>query len=241
MVSAIQKNTPRSTARGVIVLRGATSGRAATGVHSKGLPKAATEVTLAGPTLDELMTRTTAVKSVLDGVGRAVRQAEDTQRPVKLTIMVQPDRSAPTVDVETMAAASDDLDLALAEARTRGAARASEILSSPDMLSADGFAQLIGVTREAVRQKAARHEALGLQGAKRGVRYPTWQVTQNGSLLPDLPQLFAVLGGNPWAVYRFLTQPHATFKGKPPLEALRNGAVKPVLEAANGVTQGDFG
>ena len=239
MAGVIQKKSERL--RGVMVLRDAAGGRVLTNDRTGALPKASKELALAGPTLDDLMTRTMALKSVLDGVGRAVRQAEDTQRPVKLTILVQPDRTAPTVDVEAAPPEGDDLDLALAEARARGAARAAEILAGPDMLSADEFARLIGVTREAVRQKAMRREALGLQGAKRGVRYPAWQVTRDGGLLPELPQLFATLGDSPWAVYRFLTQPSAAFKGAPPLETLRTGVVKPVLEAAEGVSRGDFG
>ncbi|MDR3508272.1 MAG: DnaB-like helicase N-terminal domain-containing protein [Caulobacteraceae bacterium] len=136
---------------------------------------------------------------------------------------------------------ADDLGVALAEARIRGAGRAAEILAGPDMLSADEFAALIGVTREAVRQKMIRREILGLQGAKRGTRYPAWQVTQDGALLPELRQVFRVLGDSPWAVYRFLTEASMAFKGAPPLEALRSGAVGPVLEAAEGIARGDFG
>lgn len=237
MVGAVQKKTGGDRKRGVMVLRDVASGRV---LGDKALPKSSKELALSGPALDDLMARPAALKSVLAGMGRAVRQAEDTQRPVKLTILVRPDRTAPTVDVEA-AAGADDLDLALAEARTRGAARAADILSGPDMLSADAFARLIGVTREAVRQKAMRREALGLQGAKRGVRYPAWQVTRDGGLLPELPQLFTVLGDSPWAVYRFLTQPNPAFKGAPPLETLKAGVVKPVLEAAEGIARGDFG
>ncbi|MEO8926259.1 MAG: hypothetical protein ABI306_03765 [Caulobacteraceae bacterium] len=192
------------------------------------------------PELDDPRVRPAAMKPVLAGMGRAIRQARDTQRPVRLTITVRPDRTAPTVDVEATAV-GDDLDDAIAEARTRGAARAAEILASPEMLSADDFARLIGVTREAVRQKAMRREALGLQGAKRGVRYPAWQVTRDGGLLPELPRLFAVLGDSPWTVYRFLTQSSPAFKGAPPLEGLRAGAMEPVLEAAEGIARGDFG
>lgn len=235
MTGAIQKKTDSDRKRGVMVLRDVAGGPV---LGAKNWPKRSKELVLSGPTLDDLLARPATLKSVLAGMGRAARQAEDTQRPVKLTIMVQPDRTAPTVDVE---AGADDLDIALAEARTRGAARAAEILTGRDMLSADDFARLIGVTREAVRQKALRREALGLQGAKRGVRYPAWQVTRDGGLLPELPQLFALLGDSPWAVYRFLTQPSPTFKGAPPLETLRAGAVKPVLEAAEGIARGDFG
>lgn len=238
MAGATQKKVSGGRKRGVMVLRDVASGRV---LADKSFPERSKELALPGPVLDDLLARPAALKSVLAGMDRAVRQAEDTQRPVKLTITVQPDRTAPTIDVETPPPMADDLELALAEARTRGAARAAQILTSPDMLSADAFADLIGVTREAVRQKAMRREALGLQGAKRGVRYPAWQVTRDGGLLPELPLLFARLGDSPWSVYRFLTQPSAAFKGAPPLETLRAGKVKPVLEAAEGVARGDFG
>jgi hypothetical protein len=135
----------------------------------------------------------------------------------------------------------DDLQVALGEARARGAGRAAEILAGPAMLGADDFAALIGVTREAVRQKMMRREVLGLQGAKRGVRYPAWQVREDGDLLPELPQLFRILGDSSWAVYRFLTQPTSAFKGAAPLEFLRAGAAARVLQAAEGVARGDFG
>jgi hypothetical protein len=180
------------------------------------------------------------VRSVLAKVERALGQAETARRPVRLTILVEPGKRASRIDVETLEQ-PDDLDLALSEAHARGAARATEILSGPDMLGADDFARLIGMTREAVRQKLMRREILGLQGAKRGVRYPAWQVTGDGALLPGLPQLFAILGDSPWAMYRFLTQPNPAFKGKPPLDGLRAGESAPVFAAAEGQAQGDFG
>lgn len=50
-----------------------------------------------------------------------------------------------------MVAAILDVDLAFAEARKLGAARAEEILSGPDMLTDAAIGRLIGVKREAVR------------------------------------------------------------------------------------------
>ncbi len=49
------------------------------------------------------------------------------------------------------------------------------------MLSASDFAKFISVSREAVRAKHQRPEVLGLKGAKRGLRFPRWQVTSNGA------------------------------------------------------------
>lgn len=81
------------------------------------------------------------------------------------------------------------------------------------MLSASGFAKFIGASRELSGQKHQRHEVLGLKGAKRGLRFPKWQVTFNGVLLPELPELFDVRGGDSWTVYRFLTEDHPELEG----------------------------
>lgn len=70
--------------------------------------------------------------------------------------------------------------------RLLGVSRVSE---SPgrDILSAADFGKFIGVSREVVRVKHQRNEVLGLKGAKRGPRFPKWQVTSDGGLLPELP------------------------------------------------------
>lgn len=111
------------------------------------------------------------------------------------------------------------LETALAEARDRGAARAADVLAGPDMLSAEDFARLIGVTREAVRQKLKRREVLGLQGAKRGVRYPAWQLTDEGRILTGLRELYGFFGDSAWAVFRFLVEPAAALGGRTPRDS----------------------
>jgi hypothetical protein len=100
------------------------------------------------------------------------------------------------------------------------------------MLSAAEFAKFSSVSREAVLGKHQRGEVLDLRGAKRGLRFPKWQVTPNGKLLPDLPQLFDLLGGDSWTVYRFLTQHHPELEGDTALSALQRGKVSRVLAAA---------
>jgi hypothetical protein len=142
------------------------------------------------------------------------------------------------LDVGPSAAATPDgageLEAALAEARGRGEQLAARILSGPEMLSSDAFAHRIGVTRETVRQKLGRHEILGLSGAKRGVKFPGWQILDDGSLLPGLPALFARLG-HAWAVYRFLVQQHhPELGGRTGLAALKDGDLEAVLSAAEG-------
>jgi hypothetical protein len=107
------------------------------------------------------------------------------------------------------------------------------------MLSAADFAKFIGVSRESVRTKYQRNEVLGLKGAKRGLRYPKWQVTFDGGLLPELPRLFEVLGRESWTVYRFLTPHHPELEGDTALSALHRGNVEKVLAAAEN-TAGAF-
>lgn len=109
---------------------------------------------------------------------------------------------------------SAEAELAPAEARaalkrayTRGAVAAAEILAGPDMLSSDAIAERLGLSREAVNQKRRRGELLGLEGVKRGVRFPAWQLGPDGLPLPALRDLRAALGA-PWAVFRFLRQRH---------------------------------
>lgn len=133
----------------------------------------------------------------------------------------------------------DGLDAALAEARDRGVSRAEQILAGSEMLSKTAFAKLISVSREAVRRKYLCHEVLGLKGGKRELCFPVWQVTPNGALLPELPRLFDLLGGDSWVVYRFLTQQHPELDGDTAISALQRGKISQVLTAAEN-TAGSF-
>jgi len=94
---------------------------------------------------------------------------------------------------------------ALRHAHARGADAAAELLAGPDMLSSDQIAERLGLSREAVLQKRRRGDLLGMEGAKRGVRFPAWQLGPDGLPLSVLRELHEVLG-EPWAVFRFLRQ-----------------------------------
>jgi hypothetical protein len=91
--------------------------------------------------------------------------------------------------------------------------RMAEILSGEDMLSADAFANLLGTTRMTVNAKRQKRQLLGLEGAKRGFRFPQWQVGKDGKPFGTLPELFNRIGDDGWAVYRFLVQRHRSWMG----------------------------
>ncbi|MGC1301903.1 MAG: hypothetical protein WA840_05975 [Caulobacteraceae bacterium] len=131
-------------------------------------------------------------------------------------------------------------DAAFAAARERGRHRVTETLDRPEMLSAEAFGERLGLSRVAVNDRRQKHEFLGLEGTKRGFKYPAWQIGEDGKPFKALPKLFDLLGDSAWTVYRFLVQPHAELDGQSALEVLRAGRSEPVLDAAESVARGDF-
>jgi hypothetical protein len=136
--------------------------------------------------------------------------------------------------------AADALAVALDAARARGAVLKDEMLSDTHMLGTAGLAEQLGMSEEGVRLKRRRHEVLGVEVAKRGIRYPAWQVLPGRQILPGLPRLFAVLGDDPWRLLRFLQQHHTELRGKRAFEALQQGRVEEVLATAENAAMGAF-
>jgi hypothetical protein len=178
------------------------------------------------------------VQKVLTTYADAIEKAEKLGRAFELVIKVHPDHAHPAVEEREVR--GDALDDALAAARQRGAQRVAEIMKSPDMLSARAFAPLIGASHETVNQKRKSGEILALDGATRGLRYPKWQVTDDGRLLPGLAGLARELSGGPWTVYRFLLQGHPELDGMTGLEALKAGRASEVIKVAQGISHGTF-
>jgi hypothetical protein len=180
-------------------------------------------------------------KLLASGYSDARLQADQSGNPFLMTVIVEPYSTKPLIRIDKVGEKPlDDLDVALAEAKRRGAARAADILNGDDMLSADAFAKEMGATRETVHKKRRRHEVLGLEGPKRGVRFPKWQLSDSGELLPKLPALFEALGGHPWTVYRFLLQRHPELDGISALDALRRGRIKDAIAVAETIGTGSF-
>ena len=108
------------------------------------------------------------------------------------------------------------------------------------MLSADQFAALLGISRMTVNTRRQNHQVLGLDGAKRGFRFPAWQVGEDGKPFAALPRLFERLGGGPWSVYRFLVQSHPELDGMTGREALRRGKADEALAVTDSIADGAF-
>ncbi|WP_018268501.1 hypothetical protein [Methylosinus sp. LW4] len=185
------------------------------------------------------------MKALLQGYGDAIAKSRSVGRPVSFRVDVDPDGETVVTPVEVVigaqepavqviAAPDDELNASLAAARERGRLRAAEILSGEDMLSAEDFAKMLGTTRVTVNAKRQSGQILGLDGAKRGFRFPVWQLDAEGKPYAELAALHERLSG-PWAVYRFLVQPHGELDGLTGREALERGKVKAALKAAESV------
>ncbi|MER8476068.1 XRE family transcriptional regulator [Mesorhizobium sp. M1163] len=152
----------------------------------------------------------------------------------------QPIASDDTFPVEDSGMPDAELEAALAGARARGRKRVAEIVAGEDMLSADAFAKLLGTSRVTVNARRQNGQVLGIDGAKRGFRFPVWQLDKDGRPFGALPTLHATFGNSAWAVYRFLVSRHGALDGRTGLRALQQGDDASVLAVAEGMARGDF-
>lgn len=195
-----------------------------------------------------------AVHTLVERYKDAMKQSRRVGRPVSFRVDVDPTMDEPTVSpiqeghsseaptfpVQDVGEPGPEMKAALSAARERGRLRAAEILSSAEMVNAEAFARLLGTTRATINAKRQSGQVLGLNGAKRGYRFPTWQLDADGRPFDALPELFDRLGQSPWAVYRFLTSPHSELDGRTGLQTLQRGGANSALAVAESISRGDF-
>lgn len=200
-------------------------------------------VALPSKSVQALNPRKSDVRAIMEVLSDRISESRKSGRATGFFVEVNP-KGQPRVKADrpqpkpAASGGEDDLQSALAAARERGRLRAAEILNGEEMLPAEAFAELLGVSRVTINAKRQRHEVLALDGAKRGFRFPAWQVDENGKPFAAIPQLFERLGDSPWTVYRFLVQRHPELEGRTALELLRRGRAEEVLEAAESVASG---
>lgn len=199
-----------------------------------------------------LSTRKKFVRALMEAVSTHIELTAKTGRATSIAVKFNPASQPQIISVKESRATTnslgksklkpglDKLDAALTVARERGRLRAAEILNGEDMLSANQFAKMLGVSRVTINVKRQRHELLGLDGAKRGFRFPVWQLDEDGKPFAEIPALFARFGESPWAIYRFLIQRHPELRGLSGLEALQRGLTQKVIETADGIASGNF-
>lgn len=214
-------------------------------------PKGAAAFTFTAPSkaAEALAGKPARMKPLIQRYGEAFAKSREVGRPVSFRVDVAPDGGATVTQVEEAAPEaisvedaperSPELEAALRAARERGRIKAAEILGGEDMLSAEALAERLGTSRVTVNTKRQSGQLLGLDGARRGFRFPVWQLDLEDKPRPELRALHERLGG-PWPVYRFLVQPHPELDGLTGREALERGLNKDALRVAESIGRGDF-
>ena len=209
------------------------------------VPGATTTIPIASKAFGTLSRNGRRVGQLIASFSVALDHMRKTGRVVRMTVDVEPKGALKIREIDADSeglvpaaapiVADATLERALASARGRGQRRVAEILNDPDMLSADNFARMLGTTRATINAKRQNRQLLGLEGATRGFRFPSWQIGEDGKPFAVLPALFERLGDNPWAVYRFLVQHHPELDGATGRDALQQGRASKVVEAADSV------
>lgn len=184
------------------------------------------------------------INELLQGYQQAAANSRKTGKPFNFQIHVDHKRGiigflrddpVPSKHIPTP---ESRLDAALSAARERGRIRAAEIVATDDMVTGDRLAKRLGMSRMAVNTKRQNGQLLGLAGAKRGFRYPVWQLDAEGKPYAELAALHERLGG-PWEVYRFLVQQHPELQGLTGREALERKKGRAALKVAGSLAS-DF-
>lgn len=235
------RKTPASRKRGARMLLSMSFATGLKGLRRRSVPDIA--VKASDSAAKAMAMKPECVSALIRHYGEAIEKSSREGRTFSFLVNVGPGGDAVAVPVEPTNSKETEndgeLDRALAAARERGRIRAAEILSGKDMRSADELAKLLHTTRVTINAKRQNGQLLGLDGAKRGFRFPVWQLDYDGKPYPELPALRERLGA-PWAIFRFLVQPHDELDGLTGRQALERGQGDALLAAAESVGRGDF-
>jgi hypothetical protein len=99
-------------------------------------------------------------------------------------------------------------------------------------LSAAESGQILGLSREAVDKRRQANALLALSMGRHGYRYPVWQFTKSGTLPGLKDVLQALTPHDEWMQIAFFVSKNPRLSDATPIEVLRAGDVKRVVEAA---------
>jgi len=107
-------------------------------------------------------------------------------------------------------------------------------------LTAVQVAGILGISRQAVEKRRQARTLIALTTGRHGYRYPAWQFTKLGVPLPGLDDVLQALGPHDeWMQAVFFVGKNPRLGGQTPIEMLKNGELKLVLDAAQ--AYGDHG
>jgi hypothetical protein len=89
-----------------------------------------------------------------------------------------------------------------------------------------GLSRWLGISRQALHQKVARHAILACPLDDGSVVYPTWQFLDSGATIPSLAEVLATLAegtDDAWMIALWMRAPSENLDGERPSEWLRKG------------------
>jgi hypothetical protein len=119
------------------------------------------------------------------------------------------------------------------------AADVAALVNREHMLPAEDFAKQLGVSRETVNEWRKAGKAIGVRGAKRGFRFPAWQVSGRGQIFPAIERILEELDQDHFAAWRFLEE-RVPEVGDIGFQALAAGKEEALLKALLGRSYGSF-
>jgi hypothetical protein len=119
-------------------------------------------------------------------------------------------------------------------------AEIESVVDMADTISSNDIAARLNTNRETISQWRAAGRLIGVEGAKRGVRYPDAQIGKNFAPLPGIDKVLEALGGDHWEAWRFLAGKIDELEGATGFDALRDGRLNDVLEVLEARLHGSF-
>lgn len=169
---------------------------------------------------------------VADGSGViVVRTASGLHRLAVRSLDDEHDSFSPEPEMDA------DVAAAVARAQQRGTETAANILKQSEMQTGEDVARRMGMSRQAVHKAAVTNKLLALEGAKRGLRFPDWQLDEAGVRRAGLLEVLDLVG-NGWEAWRFFS---ASAEGVLNRDRLRSGDVEGLLARARLWNSSHFG
>jgi len=130
------------------------------------------------------------------------------------------------------------------DARARAMLRGVEI-SEADLDTSGGAFDLAqvqkllhGVSRQSIDKRVREKSLLAVPVAGRRRRYPTVQFNRDGTVVRGLPEVLKALNfESPWATLNYLVNPDDRLGNRRPIDVLRRGDIRLVLESARRVDE----
>lgn len=122
----------------------------------------------------------------------------------------------------------------LLEARRRGIAAKRMLMEAEGgSLPVGEVASQCGISTQAVNKRRESGTILGVRLGRRDYFYPAWQFEKDGTVLRGLSDVLACIPiDDPWMRLSFFLTEDARLEGRTPLQALREGDIESVKNAA---------